>query len=502
MTLREYIEKVVIVYHRHQGYSRVKKIIDWATRKKLIDLVEHNGKLVPKLMTWECPHCKKLHYLNGYSRDMVKEASARTATSTEAAIPGGKEIQQEFCINCVEGHCFTCQRSGIRYVYGPFSITSITVRDHNEMWCVEKSLEYLVKHPTTGQWLSAVNVQGYHHGIRDWDVPEGQSDNFFGVELEILSGMAKGSKEFVIRTAVECGLAAERDGSLDATYGIEIVGPPLIYDSVITPEESNPWFKFLQAIQGKAKGWDAGQGYGMHVNLNTQAFGMVSKEHDNESRVVSTTNLSKFVSFICCNETLGKIIAGRTQTQYASYLQLEQIGGSKGMLSAIRGYDPDRGRMGQSTTTSPTSVGDFVESLRASFRPARRNVDRRAQTMMKYLACSIRSRYRVEVRMFRSTIRWDRFIRNLQYCHSVKEYTAQASNLTYYHANNYLHWLGKNQHHYPELASFLFASPLGSQLGCKPHGKTERLDDLSKLDGDVVEESMKLKLAARKVLVH
>ncbi|MDG4922245.1 hypothetical protein, partial [Mesorhizobium sp. WSM4989] len=51
--------------------------------------------------------------------------------------------------------------------------------------------------------------------------------------------------------------------------------------------------------------------------------------------------------------------------------------------------------------------------------------------MDKYLACSIRDENRVETRSFRSTMRWDRFKRNIQFCDSVQRYMEQASNLDY-----------------------------------------------------------------------
>ncbi len=500
MTYHEYINKVIDVYLKHQKFSRVKRIIDWAIKKGVIDAIDVRGSMVPRRMTWTCDKCKYVHY-----RCDVDGASLRSAMRVvaKAKDEAGHIVDTDFCPHCSDYKTFACQQSGNRYSLDQFTIADVTIRDmdgreRQRRWCVEANMDRLAKHPTTGIWVSTENVLGYHHGVRGWLVPEGEADNFYGVELEILAGMARGSKEAVIRAAVECGLAAERDGSLDSTYGIEVVGPPITYEDILVAKESNPWFKFMQNIQGKCKGWDAGIGYGMHVNMNTQSFGITSKLSGRDRTVVSTTHLSKFVSFICCNEAIGKIVAGRTQTQYANYTKLERIGGANGMLSAIKGYNPDEGR----------DFAGAIDRLRAARiadgapRTTERRPRARPRTMMKYLACSIRSQFRVEVRLFRSTIRWDRFVRNMQYCQSVKEYTAQASNLDYYKQANYLEWLGKNQSQFPELASFLFASAVGKEMGCSPSGKVERLNLLSSVDGDTVSDSLKKVMAERKVLVH
>ncbi len=57
--------------------------------------------------------------------------------------------------------------------------------------------------------------------------------------------------------------------------------------------------------------------------------------------------------------------------------------------------------------------------------------------------------------MFRSCLNSDRFKRNVQLCDSIWSYSDQCSLRDAGNTEAYKSWLSDNQHHYPELASFI-----------------------------------------------
>lgn len=247
--------------------------------------------------------------------------------------------------------------------------------------------------PSTGPLPHNPNANGeimnYHSGTRNW---EGRDDRpsdkpLIGVELEILANSVS-SRSVIAGVAHKYGLLAETDGSLDRSRGVEIVGPPIIA-SDYTRNPNNCWVQFLKIVNKDklAVGWDAGKGYGMHVSLNRLAM------PKGKAQAALQALISNHHDFIAQ-------IAGRTASNYCAYYY-----------------------KGEPQTTPLNHNG-------------------------KYEACALRSDTRMEIRIFRSTINLVTFLKNVEWCESLRVFcneTYSASPL------DHLRWLANHKEDYPNL---------------------------------------------------
>ncbi len=200
----------------------------------------------------------------------------------------------------------------------------------------------------------------------------------------------------VAEIATDCGMIAEQDGSLDDTCGIEIVGSPMKMSEY--GASNCPWKSFLS--QARVKAWDAGTGYGMHVSLNTA--GMLAMD------------VAKFILFIHSNKSLCETIAGRSESSWAEY--------------------------------KDKNLKSMTQDIRAG------------RESQKYEAAAIRSKTRVEVRIFRATAKFESFLKNVQFVDAVRAFTQSASphSLT---EKAFLAWLA-GRLDYRELRAFLWKKKL------------------------------------------
>jgi hypothetical protein len=234
-------------------------------------------------------------------------------------------------------------------------------------------------------------IPGYHSVRRDWPAPSIGSEYTIGVELETYCPDA--GECYFRRPA---GMIGERDGSLDSYHGVEFIGPPMTFDQYAGGEMWKPHLEMLRA-QG-AKSWFASDNhnqYGMHVSVGRQNL-------DNETAL-------RFVMLVNCNQTLSEKIAGRKENRWASY-----------------------------------DMKDHDDATHAV----------RHQGTDKYSATNIRAE-RIEVRIFRGTLDWSGFMRNVEYVQSALKFseTAQIAEVTTPTA--YLKWLEENEATYPNLVAHL-----------------------------------------------
>lgn len=124
------------------------------------------------------------------------------------------------------------------------------------------------------------------------------------------------------------------------------------------------WSEFMDGIRRLGTGWDAGTGYGIHISITRSTL--------------SKAQQSKFVRFFADNKAFCEAIAGRKETSYARYQR------------------------------QSWKVCDCYETE-------------------KYLAASIRSENRVEVRIFRSTLKFSSFLKNVQFVAALVEFVRQSS---------------------------------------------------------------------------
>jgi hypothetical protein len=87
-------------------------------------------------------------------------------------------------------------------------------------------------------------------------------------------------------------------------------------------------------------------------------------------------------------------------------------------------------------------------------RSPKKIVDGKAQRTSKYEAMHIADKT-IEFRIFRGNLRWDRVLKNIEFCHSVFNYAAVAAMEAVLTKKDYLQWLNKNRGMYPNLVRFL-----------------------------------------------
>ena len=102
----------------------------------------------------------------------------------------------------------------------------------------------------------------YHDSHRPWNRTTVEGE-VYGVELEVY---APDRGDFAAY-ARDLGFLAERDSSLCEDHGVEIIGAPLHFESYY--QVNGPWIKLLSYARTTGiRGWRAGCGYGIHVNIN------------------------------------------------------------------------------------------------------------------------------------------------------------------------------------------------------------------------------------------
>lgn len=295
---------------------------------------------------------------------------------------------EEWCQDAADNYAFLCEKDNDYYANARF--TEIEV--DGEHICYERHADDLYYWDSDGEYHweeeeepeEENDIPDYHDEYRPWKEKDFGRELVFGCELEL---KAIDDRVTVKDIAHNFNLIAERDGSLCDTYGIEIIGGPMKLEEY---KDSN-WIKFLKRVQGEAKGWDAGKGYGMHISINRKAL--------------SDFHVGKLLVFIHSNEELCEKIAGRGATEYQTYVD-KKIPHGKHMY------------------------GD------------------------KYEALAIRDRNRLECRIFRSTLKPSSFLKNLEFVAAAIEFTRFASceKLT---GENFKSWLKKNTREYKNLAKSL-----------------------------------------------
>ena len=138
-------------------------------------------------------------------------------------------------------------------------------------------------------------------------------------------------------------------------------GIEIVGEPLTFEKNKSKWLPLLGHLRGVANGWDAGVGYGMHVSVNRPAL---SKMHQ-----------GKLLVFIHNSKTLCETVAGRKESHWAQYHSNKKVS------------------------------------------------DAEKETDEKYQAITLRGYKRMEVRIFRSTISTDGFMRNLEFVAAAVEFT-------------------------------------------------------------------------------
>lgn len=154
-------------------------------------------------------------------------------------------------------------------------------------------------------------------------------------------------------------------------------------------DEDGFWKKILKFTKGKCEGWPNQTGYGMHVSLSRAPM--------------SEAHQVRLVCFIHANKRLCEQVASRNADRWAQF---------------------------------------------KSKRP-----DYSALECDKYEAASVRGQHRIEVRIFKSTINPSVFMRNVEFCAAVAEYT--GSPMTDFGSGLFMKWIDGKGGSYPYLHKHL-----------------------------------------------
>lgn len=377
MTLKEYIEKVIET--RVSEVVNDPKVLAWAKRRMEFVSLSGGGKTLKKLAK-QCQKNNKWYPLSAAFKTVY--------------VALGEEFAQQWCQSSVERYAKFCEFS--QAWFEPNAVfTAVTVE--GDVVCYELAENVIYRwrdgsfHYREEPSPPAPQVHGYHSQVRKWE-SESPTALVYGVEVELLATTNRGE---VARLAESCGFLAERDGSLDDSRGVEVIGAPMPFEDYAKPD--SPWMKFLDGVQGHAKG--GGDGYGIHVNINR--------------RNLTALHSGKIICFVNENQSLCERVAGRSSEQWARFKK-------KKITSAVQ--------------------RDVYENRLALVPDGE-----------KYEAMAIRGQKRLEFRIFKATVDKSLFLSTVEFSDSIVSFSRDAScrQLT---EKDYMAWMLKNHSKYPNLA--------------------------------------------------
>ena len=236
-------------------------------------------------------------------------------------------------------------------------------------------------------------------------------ETHFGIELEIDSKEHIPNKETLAGDIAgkETDFYCKSDSSLD--YGFEIVSHPVTFEYFKKNKE-----KFQKVLKDSQefgfRSHDAGT-CGMHVH--------VSKDG------ISNLQLFKIMDFIFSNPSFIRVISNRTASQLETWASVD-------IARLVGGMEPEEKVQKLSNLAKRKSGGGRV-------------------------AINIQNEKTVEFRIFRGTLNWKTYQKNIQFVHSVVEFTKNNGLRNFLKENTlpaYLDFLANNQNEYQELCLFIF----------------------------------------------
>ena len=237
---------------------------------------------------------------------------------------------------------------------------------------------------------------GYHNSRRDmW--PKMADDIVkaggipMGIELETRATHYVDIDDLCLGS----GWLAESDGSLDEESGVEFITPPLNMGECAKAGSELHNF-ILKLRKNHFIGWDAGTDYGMHINVDRESF----NNHLHQACFALTINNA---------QALSEVVAGRRETHWATY--------------------------------NMKATDEAIE--RARFAGSDH-----------YSAVAIRSRV-LEVRIFRSTLKWSSVQKNIQYVQAAFEFAKKQDLKAAISQTRFRAYIMRHAKAYPQLVEFL-----------------------------------------------
>jgi hypothetical protein len=345
MKLKEYLVKA---WENAPASRRTAKLRDWLHDRTKLDAADWYAPIDKPESIYHideltrCERCEELYY----NTDDFREVTVRHGRT------------QYWCGSCVDNYAFYCDSAEDYY-------------DSDDYNCVEYNGSYYEEGNLPDSYYDDGSDSGgdsygrhdYHDLERDWVTQDDNAD-LFGVELE-MRGTSGDNLRHICSVASDLEFLPERDGSLSQDYSVEIVAPPM----PLKKFRNGDWKTFLDAVRGKAQGWDCGTGYGIHISIG---------RHN-----ITALQQAMFIRFFSTgdNQAFCEKIAGRRHNTWAAYNE----------------HHPWKlaTRDGLGTT--------------------------------RYAAAAIRGRDRIEVRIFRSTLKFSSFLKNVQFVAALLEFVRHTS---------------------------------------------------------------------------
>jgi hypothetical protein len=362
------------------------------------------------LFSVECMHCgnkffnieKKKYLIDNIHKYLCEECQKFLivcSNCNQLLLRGVHEFQivedQIFCVNCFQKkhksfyQCFICKTYFL-----------------DETLLIEKNSQKICNVCDFNR-----SIRGLKGGIDEYNykptpIYYGKDTLFFGTETEILTNytrtekfddkIAKWLKYHINQIDDFCYIKYDRSIGREGFNGFEIVTHPFSWEWI----NSDNGIKKLELISKlKRFGCQSEQesSCGMHIHLSKDAF-------DNKT-------LYNFLYLIYNNKEFALKIAQRN---------------NKNQIDRYANFE---------------SSQPYIETM----AQLKANIDRN-----HYKAVNLNSPSTIEIRIFRSTLNINEYLKNLEYCLSTYIYSKEGNNLSHY-----LNYLNLNKNIYPHLTRFL-----------------------------------------------
>ena len=316
-------------------------------------------------------------------------------------ILGGR--RQRWCSNAVENYAFYCEMS--EKYFSDSHYECVNVYETDQYVCLEWNDGNIWYWDCDGNYHNdpEPDEDEDDHGTRDCGRSGYHSDR--STRNQWASSTPRNADVFGVELEMKAGCGSDLEDICARAAGSGFISE---YDGsldealgveIVAPPISlarfrkGPWAEFMDGIRRLGTGWDAGTGYGIHVSINRTTLTPLQQ--------------SRFLRFFPQNKAFCEAIAGRKANNWCR-------------------YEMPRWNVGKQSDTD------------------------------KYLAASIRSRHRIEVRIFRSTLKFSSFLKNVQFVAALVEFVRNTS-LRHNTAEEFVKFVShkSRRNSYRELLGFL-----------------------------------------------
>lgn len=353
-----------------------------------------------------CDACVEEHSVRCYDCD------DRWARDTMRTTRGDNDI----CPSCYNSDYFTCA-----------SCDSVVPNDYyGEDGCCSSCCE------NDDEDSSRDGLSGYHDADRSWRTYNKEPAYPFadappmGVEIEVFNDDNRAHAVMELRELANTEdspsqLILEEDGSLDSSYGFEVITDPM---------GLHEWQKYGPALlktmkDTKTVGWDARNGrYGIHITISRHYLSPLQ-----EARMMMFMAATDNYEFI-------RAMAQRPDI-YSPRLSIGQLSPTEQSITRINGAN---------------------NSFRQLYNGRSSKYQKKIAGVGKYAPINFKDKL-AEIRIFQSTTHPQSFLKNLEFVSALVEWTstAAATGSKWYYLE-FLEWLRRRpltRKHYPNLVGYL-----------------------------------------------